>query len=87
MIYVYTDHLNKETGEIKQFIQKINIRDNNPKPFKPVVRRFVYDNSKEYNITEAFYDHKDSIKQNYEQLNSIWKEENKGLRSVKIKQL
>ena len=87
MIYVYTDHLNNETGEIKQFIQKINIRDNSPKPFKPVVRRFVYDNSKEYNITEAFYDHKDSIKQNYEQLNSIWKEENKGLRSVKVKQL
>lgn len=87
MVYVYTDHLNKDTGEIKQFIQKINIRDNSPKPFKPTIRRFVYDNSKEYNITEAFYDHKESIKQNYDQLNSIWSEENKGLRSVKIKKL
>ena len=86
-IYVYTDSLNKDTGEIKQFIQKINIRDNSPKAYKPVIRRFVYDNSKEYNMTEAFYDHKDSIKQNYEELSSIWNDENKGVRSVKIKQL
>lgn len=87
LIYVYTNYVNRETGEIVDFIHKINIRDNVAKEFKPTLRRILYDNKSEYNLIEAFSNHKQSIKNNYQLMSNLGSNNNKSVLANKINKI
>lgn len=81
LIYLYT-----ETAK-GGFIQKINIRNNVASQYNPCLRRVLYDNTSEYNLTKQFNNQKNDIRSNYEEIINLFSKENVSSRNAKLKQI
>lgn len=81
ILYVYTSTSNGG------FIQKINLRNNLASRYNPTIRRILYDNSTEYNLTEQFIKQKKDLKSNFETMTELFSDKYVGSRNAKLDQL